>query len=300
MMAYRRDIRRAYERVQGKSNVIPSPYGDIEYSEGGVGPHVLVVHGSGGGFDQGELIAQAVLGDKFHWVAPSRFGYLQSTFQEGSTFDDQAHAYAALLDHLGIDRVSVVSVSHGGPSALLFAVLYPNRVSSLILISTGVVTVASENQNQANQQGNALATIFKYDWLYWCVTQLMRKKLMQLMGATDAVIAELTPGQQELVDRLIDEMNPVSLRSAGALFDNKAALPGERIASIQAPTIIFHAKDDTLQRFHNAEFAAATIPDAKLVSFEKGGHLLFAVEQETIQAAVQEHILNHGIESRTQ
>jgi len=293
MMAYRRDIRRAYERVQGKSNVIASPYGDIEYSEGGVGPHVLVVHGSGGGFDQGELIAQAVLGDRFHWVAPSRFGYLQSTFQEGSTFDDQAHAYAALLDHLGIDRVSVVAVSHGGPSALLFAVLYPNRVSSLILISTGVVTVASENQRQANQQGNALATIFKYDWLYWGVTQLMRKKLMQLMGATDAVIAELTPGQQELVDRLIDEMNPVSLRSAGALFDNKAALPGERIASIQAPTIIFHAKDDTLQRFHNAEFAAATIPDAKLVSFEKGGHLLFAVEQETIQAAVKEHVLNH-------
>jgi 2-hydroxy-6-oxonona-2,4-dienedioate hydrolase len=293
MMTYRRDMKRAYERVQGKSNVIASPYGDIEYSEGGVGPHVLVVHGSGGGFDQGELIAQAVLGNRFHWVAPSRFGYLQSTFKEGSTFDDQAHAYAALLDHLGIDRVSVVAVSHGGPSALLFTVLYPHRVSSLILISTGVVTVASENQNQANQQGNALATIFKYDWLYWGVTQLMRKKLMQLMGATDTVIAELTPGQQELVDRLIDEMNPVSPRSAGALFDNKAALPGERIASIQAPTIIFHAKDDTLQRFHNAEFAAATIPDAKLVSFEKGGHLLFAVEQESIQAAVREHVLNH-------
>lgn len=292
-MTYRRDMKRAYERVQGKSNVIASPYGDIEYSEGGVGPHVLVVHGSGGGFDQGELIAQAVLGNRFHWVAPSRFGYLQSTFKEGSTFDDQAHAYAALLDHLGIDRVSVVAVSHGGPSALLFTVLYPHRVSSLILISTGVVTVASENQNQANQQGNALATIFKYDWLYWGVTQLMRKKLMQLMGATDTVIAELTPGQQELVDRLIDEMNPVSPRSAGALFDNKAALPGERIASIQAPTIIFHAKDDTLQRFHNAEFAAATIPDAKLVSFEKGGHLLFAVEQESIQAAVREHVLNH-------
>jgi 2-hydroxy-6-oxonona-2,4-dienedioate hydrolase len=293
MMTYRRDMKRAYERVQGKSNVIASPYGDIEYSEGGVGPHVLVVHGSGGGFDQGELIAQAVLGNRFHWVAPSRFGYLQSTFKEGSTFDDQAHAYAALLDHLGIDMVSVVAVSHGGPSALLFTVLYPHRVSSLILISTGVVTVASENQNQANQQGNALATIFKYDWLYWGVTQLMRKKLMQLMGATDTVIAELTPGQQELVDRLIDEMNPVSPRSAGALFDNKAALPGERIASIQAPTIIFHAKDDTLQRFHNAEFAAATIPDAKLVSFEKGGHLLFAVEQESIQAAVREHVLNH-------
>jgi len=88
MMGYRREITRAYERVRGKSRVIPSPHGDIEYTEGGSGPHVLVSHGSGGGYDQGELIAQAFLDDSFHWIAPSRFGYLQSTFREGSTFDD--------------------------------------------------------------------------------------------------------------------------------------------------------------------------------------------------------------------
>jgi len=294
MMTYRRDIDRAYERVRGKSRVIPSPYGDIEYTEGGDGPHVLVSHGSGGGYDQGELIAQAFLDDGFHWIAPSRFGYLQSTFREGSTFDDQAHAYAALLDHLGVERVAVVAVSHGGPSALLFAVLYPDRVSSLTLISTGVVTASTENQRQADQQGSALATIFRYDWLYWGIAKLFKKKLMGLMGATDAVIAELTPGQRELVDRIIEEMNPVSPRAAGAMFDNRAALPGDKIAAIQAPTLIFHATDDTLQRFHNAEFAATTIPGAKLFSFERGGHLLMAVEQEAIREAVQRHIREHA------
>jgi DNA-directed RNA polymerase subunit N (RpoN/RPB10) len=45
-----------------------------------------------------------VLGDQFHWIASSRFGYLRSTFQEGATFDDQAHAYAYLLDQLGIKK----------------------------------------------------------------------------------------------------------------------------------------------------------------------------------------------------
>ena len=113
---------------------MPSPYGDIEYTEGGSGPAVLVIHGSGGGYDQGELLAQAVLGEQFHWIAPSRFGYLRSTFREGATFDDQAHAYAYLLDRLGIRKVAVVALSHGGPSALLFAVLHPERVSSLTLI----------------------------------------------------------------------------------------------------------------------------------------------------------------------
>ena len=136
--AYLWDMNQAYQRVRGKSTVISSPYGDIEYTEGGSGPDVLVIHGSGGGYDQGELMVDAVLGEQFHWIAPSRFGYLRSTFRDGATFDDQAHAYAALLDHLGVKRVAVIALSQGGPSALLFAVLHPERVSSLTLISCGI------------------------------------------------------------------------------------------------------------------------------------------------------------------
>lgn len=291
--AYLWDMNRAYGRVRGKSSVIPSPYGDIEYTEGGSGPPVLVIHGSGGGYDQGELMGQAVLGEQFHWIAPSRFGYLRSTFHEGATFDDQAHAYAYLLDQLGIKKVAVVTISHGGPSALLFAVLHPERVSSLTLISAGVAASASQDQEQANQKGDMLTTIYKYDPLYWTITKLFKKQFMGLMGANDAVSAGLTPEQRELAEHLIDYMNPVSPRSAGVAFDNKATMPNERIAAIQAPTLIFHATDDTLQLYHNAEFAAATIPGARLARFERGGHLLTFVEQATIRAAVQKHILDH-------
>jgi pimeloyl-ACP methyl ester carboxylesterase len=83
------------------------------------------------------------------------------------------------------------------------------------------------------------------------------------------------------------------VRSAGATFDNRAAMPRDEIAEIRAPTIIIHATDDTLQLFQNAEFAAATIPGAKLVRFERGGHLLMAVEEPSIRPAVQRHILDH-------
>lgn len=292
--AYFWDMNRAYERISGKSTVIPSPYGDIEFTEGGSGPDVLVIHGSGGGYDQGELLSQAVLGDQFHWITPSRYGYLRSTYPENATFDDQTHAYAYLLDHLGIKKVAVVALSHGGPSALLFAVLYPERVSSLTLISCGVASSVAEDQVGANQKGEMLVTIFKYDPLYWAISKLFKRQLMELMGANDEVIANLTPGQRELVDKVIDYMNPVSLRSAGAAFDNKAAMPNERIAAIRTPTLIFHAKDDTLQLYRNAEFAASTIPGAKLVSFQRGGHLLMAVEQPTIMAGTQKHIRDHS------
>lgn len=287
------DINRAYERVSGKSAVIASPYGDIEYTENGSGPAVLVIHGSGGGYDQGELIAQAVLGVQFHSITPSRFGYLRSTFHQAATWDEQAHAYAYLLDHLGVKNVALVAMSHGGPSALIFAVLHPERVSSLTLISCGVVSSSAPDQVQADQKGAMLTTIFKYDLLYWAITKLFKRQFMELIGASDAVIADLTPRQRELFERFIDYMNPVSLRSAGAGFDNNTTLPGERISSITAPTLILHAADDTLQLYHNAEFAASTIPDARLAHFQRGGHFLIGVELSTIRTTVQKHILNH-------
>jgi pimeloyl-ACP methyl ester carboxylesterase len=290
---YIRDMRRAYQRTRGASEVVSSAYGDIEYTEGGGGPAVLVIHGSGGGFDQGALLARAVLGNDFHWLAPSRFGYLRSTFRAGATFDDQAHAYAALLDHLRIDRVAVVALSHGGPSALLFAVLHPDRVTSLTLISAGVASSLDSNQAQANQKGDALTWVFQRDYRYWAVTTAFRGRFLGLMGVSDAVIAGLTEEQRELADHVVEFMNPVSQRSAGVRFDNQAAMPNERVAEIRAPTLILHAKDDSLQLYRNAEFAAATIPGARLISFERGGHLLLAVEQPTIRSEIQRHILAH-------
>jgi pimeloyl-ACP methyl ester carboxylesterase len=254
---------------------------------------VLVIHGAGGGYDQGELIVEAVLGDQVHWVTPSRFGYLGSALPAGATWDDQAHAFAHLLDHLGLEKVAVVALSQGGPPALLFAALYPERVSSLTLISCGVAPSAAENQAGASKKGQMLKTIFRYDFVYWTIAKLFRRQFMSLMGANAAVIAGLTPEQRQIAERVIDYMNPASLRSAGAAFDNEAALPGQRIAAIEAPALIVHARDDTLQLYHNAEFAAATIPGARLISFARGGHLVMAVEQATIRRAVEAQIGSH-------
>jgi 2-hydroxy-6-oxonona-2,4-dienedioate hydrolase len=287
------DTRRAYARITGNSTVLPSPLGDLEFKRGGKGIPVLVVHGSGGGYDQGALIATAILGEGFDWIAPSRFGYLRSTFREGATFDDQAEAYAYLLDSLGLHKVAVLALSHGGPSALLFAVLYPERVSSLTLLSCGVASTSDASQAEANQKGDALTMIFRFEILYWVIRKFLRKQLMRLMGASDTVIATLTTEQRTLVSQVIDYMAPVSPRYAGVAFDNKAAMPNERIATIRASTLIVHATDDSLQLFHNAEYAAANISGSRVLSFNWGGHLLFSVELAAIQAEVRQFILAH-------
>lgn len=290
---YSSDINSAYKQLEGRSRIIASPYGDIEYSEQGKGYPVLVVHGSGGGFDQGELIARTFLNERFHWIAPSRFGYLRSTYQEGATFDEQAHAYAHLLDQLKIKKVAVVALSHGGPSALLLAALYPERVSSLVLISAGVASIQTKHQAAAHTKGTLLVSIYKNDLLYWTMTSLFKKYFLQLMGADKDIVSKLTEEQRDLVHEVIKIMNPALPRSKGTQFDNKASMPNERITGIKAPTLLFHSKDDRLQLFQNAEYAAAKIPQANLVSFDRGGHLVMCTEQPIIREKLQAHILRH-------
>ncbi|MCV2355610.1 alpha/beta hydrolase [Paucibacter sp. B2R-40] len=297
--AYQRDMRHAYERIGARGQVVASPLGDIEFVQGGrqdAATAVLLVHGSGGGWDQGELLARAALGEDtiLRWIAPSRFGYLRSTFKPAATFDDQAHAYVHLLDHLGIKRVAVVALSHGGPSALLFAALHPERVSSLTLVSAGVAASAAAEQSAASDKGCMLTAIFQQDFRYWAMTKALRRQFMELMGASPAVSQSLTTEQRRLADEVIDFMNPVSRRAAGTVFDNRAAMPNERIAGVRAPTLILHAKDDGLQLFHNAEFASRHIVNSRLVAFERGGHLLLAVEQPKLQRLVVEHISAHA------
>jgi len=212
---------------------------------------------------------------------------------DGATFDEQAHAYVHLLDHLGLQRVAVVALSHGGPSALLFAALYPERVSSLTLISAGVASTEAANQAAASERGDALTTIFSSDWLYWGATKLFRGQFYQLLGANESIAKGLSEEQLKLANQFIDWMNPVSRRSSGTAFDNQALLPNERISRIRAPTLILHAKDDGLQLFENAEFAATRIPDARLVTFETGGHLLMITEQERVRKLTREHVQRH-------
>ncbi len=288
--SYLHDTRQAYRRVRGKGSIVRTAYGDVEHTTGGSGIPVLVIHGGGGGFDQGELLVQAVLGSAVRWIAPSRFGYLGSSLPDGATWDDQADSYAELLDSLGIERVAVVALSQGGPSALLLAARHPARVSSLTCLSCGVVASTSADQASASEKGDLLRRVFAHDYTYWPIAKFFKRQLMGVLGAGQEVVAGLTPEARSLVERLIDEMNPAAPRAAGAVFDNTAELPGERIAGITAPTLIVHARHDLLQPYHDAEFAATTIPGARLMRFDTGGHLVVVVQRAAVAAAVRAHI----------
>src|SRR5689334_11595528 len=72
---YRRDMRAIRSANESGGTIAATKAGPIEYAEQGEGEPLLVVHGAGGGYDQGLLLARD-LGDGFRVIAPSRFGYL--------------------------------------------------------------------------------------------------------------------------------------------------------------------------------------------------------------------------------
>ena len=290
--SFRATLQSDLERVSGRAAILPSPFGPLEYLEGGNGPPVLLVHGAGGGFDMGELMAEVLLGEDVRWIAPSRFGYMGSGVPEGAGPELQAHAFAWLLDELDIDRVAVVALSAGGPSGLQFALLYPERVTSLTLVSAGVTRVTDEVQGDADWKGRALVRLFSRDLPYWAFTKLFERQFLGIMGANADVVRALSSEQRNWVARLIDSMRPVSLRTPGVVVDHHQPLPGEAISGIRTPTLIVHAEDDGLQLFENARFAAATIPGARLLRFPSGGHLVMITEEATIRQQVREHIRN--------
>src|SRR4030095_14130680 len=90
---YRRDIHQARQRVSTGSRIVHTPCGPIEYAFAGDGPPVLLVHGAGGGYDQGLEIGDPLVKSGFRVIAMSRFGYLRTPLPGDASASAQADAH---------------------------------------------------------------------------------------------------------------------------------------------------------------------------------------------------------------
>ena len=290
-LQYEGDIRAARERVLAGSQVVQTPCGPIEYTQSGDGPPVLIVHGPGGGYDQGLLLAQTLAGP-FRYVIPSRYGYLRTPVPAGATPEMQADAYACLLDELNVRQVAVVGLSAGGPSSLLFALRHPGRCAALVMVSA----VSCDDVNPRTLFGDLSFRLLESDPVYWLLIAVARSKMQAFFGVPKELQAKLTPGQMDRVDQVIDTMLPVSMRAAGIRLDRHMIrsglekIPLERIA---APTLVVHAKDDSSVRYTHGQYTAEHIPDARLLTLEEGGRLVIALDEEA-QSEVVAFLRRHA------
>ena len=131
---FRADMERAHAHTADGGELLKTRCGPIEFQQAGTGVPLLVVHGSGGGHDQGMAFAGPLAQHGMRVIAMSRFGYLRTPMPVDASAAAQADAHVCLLDALGIRRAAVMGGSAGAPSALQMALRHPNRVSALILL----------------------------------------------------------------------------------------------------------------------------------------------------------------------
>ncbi len=144
---YASDVWSARERVASGSVVIQTPQGLLEYAEKGEGLPIMILHGAGGGYDQGLLLGEMILGDGYRLIAPSRFGYLGTPIPEDNSLEAQADALVSLLDHLAVERVAVVAVSAGGPAALYFSLRHPERTAGQVMANAISYTIPPKEED---------------------------------------------------------------------------------------------------------------------------------------------------------
>lgn len=272
---YQADLKAARQRITSGAKIAETACGRVEYLDHGTGAPVLVIHGTGGGYDQGDLLAQKI-GGLYRYIVVSRFGYLGTPLPDDAGTAQQAEAHACLLDALGVqEAVTVVAISGGGPSALQFALRYPGRTRALVMISA-----VSHPAPPSPAWFSTVIRAFRSDLFYWWLSTYHQKTMLALLGLPNTDQANLAPEQVQALNEVLEEMLPFSPRGEGLVFDLTKLAVGEPapVAEIQAPTLVVHARNDTLVPFSHAQFSA-TIPGAELFALERGGHFASIIDE---------------------
>lgn len=284
LRSYVEDLRHAEARIIGRSRIIETRFGTLEYALAGSGPPLLMIHGTGGGFDQALTFSEGLIGAGRGIIAPSRFGYLRSDQPADPSPANQADALADLLDHLGVERLPVAGGSAGAISAVQFALRHPERCSALILIVPAAYRPV-EGQGGRNLAVELLRPLLSSDFLFWMAMKTMPDRLIETFLATDPALIERT-GERDQALRILAELLPVSRRAEGFLNDAMQAGNPSPVdySAIKVPTLIISAQDDGFGTAGVARYAAGEIPDARLVLFPDGGHILTGRSADTAAA----------------
>lgn len=292
---YSRDIQTIRQGLAERSQTVSTSFGDVQFESWGEGPPVIVIHGAGGGFDQGRLMAETFGGDGFRWIAVSRFGYLGSALPNDGSTAAQADALAELLEVLQIDRVGVFAMSGGVPPALQFAIRHGEQVFAMTLLSSAPYTPFSVGQDQLPIPGWLYRALFSWDFPYWALSKVAPRLLEPIYDVKPDLRANLTLDDAAFLDSMVASFLPVTRRTTG-LANEAAAIDPDvdyPLEEIEVPTLVIHARDDGIAPFTYGERTADGIADSTLVTLDDGGHLMLghvAEVEATVNVFLHEHL----------
>lgn len=287
-MSYAGDIARARSTAATGSIVVTTPCGPIEFAVAGEGSPVLLIHGAGGGFDQGLFFGQPLVQAGMQVISPSRFGYLRTPVPADSSAQAQADAHACLLDALGLERVAVLGASAGAPSAMQLCIRHPQRCSSLVLLVPAAHAPAHAGETMRVPPGLEWVAehVLTADFPLWVMIKANPRLLVRTMLGTPAEVFDAASEEERAaVLETLMSVEPVSQRVAGLAVDAQVTsnLPRYELERITAPTLLLSLQDDLYGTWENARYTAEQIPGAKFVSYASGGHIWIGHEEEVFR-----------------
>jgi pimeloyl-ACP methyl ester carboxylesterase len=285
---YANEVGDAKARVASGSTLAQTRCGPIEYAEAGSGSPVLVVHGAGGGYDQGMDFGRPLAKAGFRVVAMSRFGYLRTPLPADASAAAQADAHACLLDALKIKTAAIIGASAGAPSSMQFALRYPDRTNALVLLVPAAYVPRPGNAAPTKTPAWTeflFGTALRFDFLFWGGTKVAKPTLTRALLATPMEdLEKASPAERARADTILSNILPVSPRRLGMLNDAAvvSSLPRYELEKISVPTLTISAANDLFGTFEIARYTAANVPGARFVGYETGGHITVGHSDEII------------------
>lgn len=247
----------------------------IHYLEAGRGAPVILLHGAGGSAETWRSTMTA-LSRGLRVLAPDQIGFGTSDKPPlDYTPETLVDFLAGFMNRLDIDRASLVGHATGGRVACLFALADPERVDRLVLVSgTGF---------KPNLDPEVLRALnFS--------TQAGARRLLELAHFDDA----------HVTDEAAEEMFTKRLRSGASYALGRLKEAYERgegyvddLSPIKAPTLILWGQDDEMAPISAAHRAKRQIEGARLVTFERCGHLPMVESPKKLQRVLGEFLLPH-------
>ncbi len=296
IVSYNDELGRARAIVSSGGRIANTTAGPIEFAEKGHGIALLSIHGAGGGYDQGLSNAADLVGEGFRVIAPSRFGYLGTPIPADASPAAQADAHATLLAELNVDKVVVVGISAGVRSAMELALRHPERVGALILMVPATYAPTSPVAVD-RRRGNRFAFWLVNagaDFAWWATEKIAPSVLIRFIGVPPEIAAAASKPDRHRVMEIVRSIQPLSLRFPGINIDSNPDLRRLPLEEIRAPTLVISARDDLFNTLPAAEFTASAIPNAKLVVYDSGGHLLVGHDHE-VRAVVGDFLAKAGV-----
>jgi 2-hydroxy-6-oxonona-2,4-dienedioate hydrolase len=291
--AFRSDMRATRARLAAQSRLVETACGPVEVAESGSGPSVLVVHGTGGGFDQGMMAGTGAFGNDYHLIAPSRFGYLRSPMPADASHAAQADTLAALLDALDVSRAVVMAVSAGAQPATQLALRHPERVQALVLITPALhIPLEPGVPPESGPPGFVLDYVLASDFIVWVIAHLLPNLLVRVVGVPPSLVGQVTP---EVRKEFVDGFFPASARHVGLAHDIRTTTPiapDLPIEQLRMPVMLVGTIDDPYKTGVVVRYSAGRLPTAKALILESGGHVLIG-QQDRIRQEVQEFLGEH-------